>query len=361
MNPAIAPVREVVESIHYRPSVSIIMPFEPQMHAKAELTQRLTSIANKVEEQIKTNYSDEIAVLVVEKLRTAIKNLNFNNFKKSIAIYISPVFEKVLYLDIPLQEKVIVNGSFKARDLLSAKEVLRRYLVLVVTGTSSKVYLGNSSSLIKVKANVPDHISAFENDPPERVGNFSDPAHRKEVLLKKFLHATDDGLKLLLHAYPLPVFVIGSKKVIGYFNALTKNEKNIAGYIHGSYEDATETQINELLIPYLNDWPRVKTNDLFRQIENAKDAEKLASGIRNVWKQAVQHKGRLLILEKSFTGPSQQITSEPVIYMPKVRYTRYSNIKDAVDEIIERVLESGGDVEFVDDGSLNDHQHICLI
>ena len=36
-------------------------------------------------------------------------------------------------------------------------------------------------------------------------------------------------------------------------------------------------------------------------------------------------------------------------------------IKDAVDDIIEKVLASGGDVEFVDEGILKDYNKIALI
>ena len=36
-------------------------------------------------------------------------------------------------------------------------------------------------------------------------------------------------------------------------------------------------------------------------------------------------------------------------------------IKDAVDDIIEKVIESGGDVEFVDEGILTDYQKIVLL
>jgi hypothetical protein len=362
MNPAIAPpVRQVLESVSYRPSVSIVMPFEPKMNAKADLAYRLKLAVDKVEREIRAGYDDELAILVLQKLRSIIKNLNFNTFKKSIAIFVSPVFEKVIYLDIVLQENIIVNGSFSIKDILSAKEELHKYLLLIVSGKSSKVYLGNSSTFIKVKSNVPDHIAAFRHDIHEKVANFADSDQRKETLLKKFLHATDEGLKLLLQAYPLPVFILAPKKVIGYFKSLTKHEKNIVGYIHGNYEESSEAQIKEALNPYLINWKSIKLHDLQQQMERAADSGKLASGLRDVWKQATQHKGRLLIIEKKFISPNKEVNNDQVIYMPNSTYTRYSCTRDIIDDIIEKVLENGGDVEFVDEGLLNEHNKICLI
>jgi hypothetical protein len=53
MNPNVTQeIREVLEAVHYRPAVSVILPFEPKMSLKRELTQSLKSAANKVERGI---------------------------------------------------------------------------------------------------------------------------------------------------------------------------------------------------------------------------------------------------------------------------------------------------------------------
>ena len=110
-------VRNVIEATHYRPAISIILPFEPKMNAKSDLAQRLKFAVDKVDREVRQNYHADVADLVIQKLRKIVKGLNLNTFKKSIAIYVSPVFEKVLYLDIPMEEKIVVDDSFKIRDL----------------------------------------------------------------------------------------------------------------------------------------------------------------------------------------------------------------------------------------------------
>jgi hypothetical protein len=104
--PAISPeIRELIEAVHYRPAVSVIMPFEPKMSVKAELTRQLKIATDKIEKELQQNYPDDLADVVIHKLKTIIRNLNFSTYKKSIAIFVSPVFEKVLYLDIPVEGK----------------------------------------------------------------------------------------------------------------------------------------------------------------------------------------------------------------------------------------------------------------
>lgn len=362
MNQVITPeIKEVVQAVHYRPAVSIIMPFEPKMSAKTEITQNLKLAIDKVEREIKQKYPDQLGRLVMHKLKKIIKELNFSTYKKSIAIYVSPVFEKVLYLDIPVEEKIIIDESFEIRDLVYAKKEIHKYLVVVLSAKHCKVYIGNTNTFVKIKSGVPDHTAAFIPDSPERLANFSDPSERKETILKKFLHETDKGLGFLLNTYQLPVFVMGAKKVLGYFKSTSDHEKNIAGYIHGNYEDATEDELKNILKPYVSDWKKLKIKDLLQQIENAAGAGKLSRGIQEVWKQASHKKGRLLIVEKNFMYAAEHGKNEETIYGTSESYNEWSYIKDAVDDVIEKVLEYGGDIEFVDEGLLNDYQHIAMI
>ena len=83
MDPVVTPeIREVMEALHYRPAVSIIMPFEPKMSLKTELTHSLKTAADKVEQELLENYPDEMGMLVMQKLRGIIKGLNINTHKK---------------------------------------------------------------------------------------------------------------------------------------------------------------------------------------------------------------------------------------------------------------------------------------
>ncbi len=356
-----AEINEVLQAIHYRPAVSIILPFEPKMNSREEMERQLKCALKKVEDELKENYPEELSKLVMQKLKSVAGNLNFNTYKKSIAIYVSPLFEKVLYLDIPVEEKIIVNDSFEIRDIVYSKKELHKYLVLTLSGEMSKIYLGNTTHFIKVKFNSADNIAGYRNDVPERVANFSDPSHRKEVMLKKFLRHIDNGLTVLLQSYQLPVFVTGPKKVLGYFKAITKNEKNISEYIHGNYEDATEAELLKLLQPYVKDWKKVKLEDILHQIARAKDTGKLAFGITEVWKEATHKKGQFLAVEKNYMCAAAQGSDEDIIYEKPDPYSNSFYIKDAVDDVIEKVLENGGDVEFVDEGMLKEFNHIALI
>jgi Bacterial archaeo-eukaryotic release factor family 3 len=362
MNTTITPeIKEIISAVHYRPAISIIMPFEPKMGLKTALAYTLKNTADKVEKELEENYPADICVMVMQKLRKLIKGLNFNTYKKSIAIYVSPVFEKILYLDIPLEEKIIIDESFEIRDLVYSKKQLHKYLVLLLSSNESSIYLGNIDSFVRIVSNAPEAAELYKNDLPEKLANFSDPAEVKRIYMEKFLRHVDNSLDIILTAYNLPLFVLGTDRIVGHFKKLTKHATAVIEYVHGNYENDTTEELKKLLQPYIRDWKKVQEKNLLNRLEEAASDHKLSVGIKEVWREAINKKGRLLLVEKNYMCMAQHGDSEEIIYKVTEPFNKFSYIKDAVDDVIEKVLENGGDVEFVDEGILKNHQQIALI
>ncbi len=343
------------------PEISIILPFEPKMSAPSELEQKIKWLLSEVNENLKRNYERTKVNEMMNRLQKIVNQLDYHTHKKSLAIFLSPAVEKVYYLNVPVNEAIVIDEPFELRDVIHRKKELQPFLVLVLSGEWSRIYLGNSSKLTRMVANVPGRIDAFKNDIPERVVNFSDPSHRREVMLKKFLRYTDNGLHLLLKAHPLPLFIMGPEKLLGYFGQITKNKRNIVGYVNGNFINVTEANIREAIRPHVKDWKRVREQDLLNQIEDAANAGKLAVGIHEVLKEANRRKGRLLIIENNYSFISNRRKKSQHIFDYDGEKEDQFFISDTIDTAIEKVLESGGDVEFVEEGALKNYDRIALI
>lgn len=341
----------LIDAANHQPSVSIVVSFYPMMSSKSDIQERLKLAIAKVEKELSEQYTADKSLPVLLKLHRLVEQLNYNTHKKSIAIFASPVIEKVYYLDIPVDERIVVGDSFEIRDLVYSKKQNIQYLVLLLSAERSSMYLGNCSKFLLIKSNHPQNIFAYKNEIPERVANFSDPEKRKEILLDKFLHNMDDGLSIVLNAYHLPVFVIGPERVLGHFKKITKNLEKLVGFIHGNYNEATEPEIRNLLQPYIEDWRKIKQQSILQEIEKAASDHKLSFGIHEVRKQAARKNCRLLVVEKDFmlVDPNTHPTNNAFF------------IKDEVDDVMEKVLQNGGDVEFVDKDVLKEHGRIALI
>jgi hypothetical protein len=353
--------KAVLNAVKYLPAISLIMPFEPKISLKSDLEYRLKMAVGKVEKELMNNYPSEKALPAISRLRELTGKINYNTHKKSIAIFLSPMVEKVFYLDIPVEEKIIIDESFEIRDLVYQKKQDVQYLVLMLSGKRSIMLLVNGSEIKLVKSNAADRGAPDENDAPERVANFSDPERRVEILLDKFLHQMDDALNLMLNVYPLPVFVMGAERVLGHYKKLTKHEQDIAAFIHGNYEDLPGPEIFKIIQPYVSDWKQVKQGYHLHQLEKAIGAKKMAYGIEEVWEAATHKNCRLLLVERNFMYSARQGAEPGIIYKEELSTGYPFYIKDAVDDVIQKVLENGGDVEFVEDDMLKDYGRIALI
>jgi hypothetical protein len=343
------------------PYISVFMPFEAKMAAKAHLQYRLKRAIEIVDKQLSEKYPGYDSVGLLEKLKRMIATLDYSTKNKSIALFVSAESQKISYLDIIVEEKIIVDESFEVRDILLNKQSQQKYLLLVLSNRNVKLFLGVNEKLTRLMKNSIDNIVFMENDAPERVSNFSDPDERKEILTKKYIRHIDQGLSIILKAYPFPLLLACTVKTKGYFMEISNNVERVVEYIPGNYEDATDTELKILVQPFLIDWQRTKEKDLLVRLGRSINMGNCTTGIHDVLKLVNEKKGRLLIVEKSYRykgekREEQDMQTGDVPVTTPVVYT-----KDLVEDAIEKILENGGDVEFVSEGALNEYNHIALI
>jgi hypothetical protein len=339
--------------VHNFPSASIILPFNPKMTAKAEINNALYNAMEQVEAQVRSGYPAEMCDLVMRKLKAVNRNLNFNTHKKSIAIYVSPVFEKVLYLDIAVEEKISVDETFEIRDLVYSKKQLHKYLALVLSPTGYRIYLGNSDSFVRILSNAPAQAFTGETDAERSNGADS-------TIAQHLFQRIDNSLNIIRNAYHLPLFVVGPARLIRDFSRVTRHRASVIDFVLDDHADKSMDTLQELLHPFVTDWQSILEKDLMHQIDAADRQRRLSFGIEDVWHHADRHNGMLLVIEKGYMHAAG-IGSTGKLHLFNEPYRRFSYVKDAVDDAIEKVLENGGDVEFVDKGLLGDFQRIALV
>ena len=336
------PKREAIAMVEYLPAVSIVMPFTPVITLKKNLEYRLKDVMAKVEAMLVTHYTTEKAMPIIIRLKNLFCSLNYNTHKKSIAIFVSPVVEKVFYFDVKMEEKIAIDPAFKISDLVNCKKEDKEYLVLFLNDEFSKMYLNNGLQLKLIKSNrLPDMEDAEVNSE----GNLTD------LVIARFLHQMDQGLSIILKSYPLPVFVVGSEKLLTHFKSITKNDENIAQFIPGSYKESSE-ELCCMTEPLAANWNKLKQQYLLKQFKIARAQNKVRLGMGEAFRAVIQSKGRLLLVERNLM--KQRIVSKTVS-------NEIFFIKDEVDDIIKKVFENGGDVEFIDDGALRSYGSIALI
>lgn len=344
----------LLTSVQSQPGVSVIMPFEPKINSRAAIAHALKIAVDKIQRELRRNFSDEVADNVLYKLHHTIEHLDYNTHKKSLALYVSPAVEKVYYLDIEVHEKILINTSFEIREIIRNKKYAHEFLLLVISAGNEKIYVGNANKLQLILAN---NATQAHRDLPEPVANFTDASTIKETNLKEFLHHVNDTLSQVLKIYPLPVLVMAPQKAMGYFQTII-HQKKISGFVHGNFDTATNSELLSALETQLKDLLHIKENYLLGRLKAAQDNCRLVTGIHDVWLQAKRKHKQLLVVEKDFYCTAFVTEKGETIFSTNGADNNLIT-KDTVDNIIEMVLENGGDVEFIDD--LEIYNRIALI
>ena len=79
------------------PHVSLIIPFRSEMTKQRGLLKVLANSADKAEQDLMREYSNEEASPVMKKLRHLIQKVKCSKNEKTLAIFVSPSSEKIYY------------------------------------------------------------------------------------------------------------------------------------------------------------------------------------------------------------------------------------------------------------------------
>jgi hypothetical protein len=338
------------------------MPFDPKMGMKNKLTFSLSKATDKVVSELRDQYAGELSLLVIQKLKAIIKSLDFNTYKKSLAIFVSPVFEKVYYLNIDVEEKIIVNESFQIRDIVYSKKQSQKFHILLLSEGESRIFLSDTNSSVKM---IPEDCMAqntCENDPSEQAGYLPGTTTEKDVIIEKFLHHVDHLLDKILKSDSLPVFVMGTEKIVEQFKNVTIHNEAFVEYVYGDFKECSLYEdLKRFLNPHLANWQEIKQKNLLHQLREAASKDRLSFGIEDVLREVINPKGRLLLMENKYLFDSGLWNAGMSNDRVAGTYNKFSCIKNPIDEMIEKVLENGGDVEFVNNDLLKDYRQIALI
>lgn len=318
------------------PSVSIILPFNPKMTAKSVISDALGNVVQKISSELNGKYSGILVELVLEKLHAALSGLNYSTHKNSIAVYISPVFEKVLYLDIPVEEKVAVSDSFDIRDIVYHKAKTRQALLLAISSGNNTVFSVDGSALTCIVTH---------------------PVAKADVCER--VRRIDQTLDILLPAYHGPLFIAGPHELCLEFRRHTRHSGDVLEYLTTISDPVDTKELSDLLTPIVGNMEQLRKKKIANYLAQAEHEARLMKGIDNIHKAGHCTQGSLLLVETGYVDMNGEL-GEP----GKAAHHNlncYSYINNPVDDLIEKALLNGGDVEFVEPGTLPGNEHIALI
>ena len=344
------------------PAISLLLPTHPA-YPKFKIDRgHLQELVVEAERQVKARFSPYLSDKMMGKLSAIINDINYTQLSKGLAIYVSPHHAKVIHLPFEVTEKVVVDESFEVRDLIYAAQLNNEYLLAMITKNGVRTMFGFGENIIPVHyKDMPEGINDVINSHSLPGWDYLDTEAYDEKNIHNFLRFTDDVLEKELKGNGMKMIVIGDRKLLGYFKAQTKSADKIIGYVEGNYEHASNADLKRLIKPLFDLEQRKAEVKALTILNGAVNTGHFESGITAVWRAVEEGRGRMLLVEKDYRQVARFGDDGMSILLNHDILPSHYHLSDAVDDLIEKVMLMGGEIKFVQNGSLTDHQRIALI
>ncbi|MFC6881277.1 MULTISPECIES: hypothetical protein [Actinomadura] len=347
------------------PAVSVLMPTHRRGPENRQDPIRLRNLLAEVRRRLSADarVPPDAAEQIVRGLEDAAGELDPRHAADGLVLFAAPGGERHAFaIDQPVDERVIVDTGFATRDLVAAYTRARRYWLLSLSDQCDRLWDGEGEELAEVTAaGFPVRPGAAEDEGyggrlSPRAGQTADEARRRR------LRDTLAALDRVLARDRRPVVVAGVTRHQAYFDEMAGPHVTVAGRIDGSHEGAAPSTLVERARPVLHAYEDLREVAVLAELEAARSLQRYAGGLCEVLGLAEEGRGEHLVVERGYYAAAVRTVEEFVPVEGRPGALRGADVvDDVVDHVIETVLEYGGEVTFVSDGFLVDHDRIALV
>ena len=352
------------------PCVSVIIPSHKIAPDKAVDKLEVKKMLNKAKKLVFDSYgSKNGGEEITNKLFNLAENIDYLHNDFGLGFFVSPNISRLVKFPFHVNEKVIVGNNFQIRDMIYLAETMMNYYVLSINEKEIKFYEGNGENLKLVNdKDFPMHfVDDYEYTHASLGSSYGyslkstekDKSIVREQRLSAYYKIADGKIsKYLINQTPL--ILAGSSKDLGYFKKVSANYKCVVGKVNGNYIYENNQKIGQLTFEKIKEYLKTEQDKLIKRLEDAIGKKLAVFGIVNVWKASKEGKGLILLVEKDYeiSGFVTEDDSDIFLHPPK---KSHQIIEDAVDDVMETVLEKNGKVIIVENGKLSKFEGIALL
>lgn len=227
------------------------------------------------------------------------------------------------------------------------------YYILSLGRKSNKLFEGFRDTLIEIEN------GGFPLDPTANPSYPAEPTERQK-LLREFYKKIDQFFAIFYNQDPLGLVLVGEKMNQSLFRSVSAHNKDIFGALEGNYEATSVHDLGQIIWPIVRESLSGNRERALRELDKAVSSQKVISGLDQVWSSVNSVKGSTLLVEENYRMKGSIVkTDQSWMILEQVDIREVFD--DVVDRVIEKILETGGNVIFLDSGSLAAHKKIALI
>ncbi|MFC4906755.1 hypothetical protein [Actinomadura gamaensis] len=348
------------------PAVSVLMPTHRTTPENKQDPIRLRNLLAEVRRRLRDDpqVPSQEAEALYERLERAAGDVDLAYAADGLVLFAAPGGEVHTFtIDQTVDERVILDTTFATRDLVAAYTRRTRYWLLVLSDKEIRLWDGRGESLTQVERdgfpmapNPLDEEGVGRASP--RGARHGDRPHR--LFIRKAVEALE---KINAHDRR-PVIIAGVTRHQAFFDEEAGGKLTVAGRIDGAYHQATAPVLMDLARPVLHAYEDLREVAVLTELEAARGLNRYAAGISQVLPLVEEGRGEHLVVERCYHVPGlrgRNGTVDPLDDTSPGRVVGEGVVDDVVDNLIEAQLNYGGEVTFVSDGFLIDHDRIALV
>ncbi len=352
--------------------ISIILPTH-RVSADRKIDKfQMEKAMELVRQALKVKYKAEEYGPLLKKLEVLAHTIDYNHNLEGLGLYVSENVELLVKFPFQVQEKIVVGDNFEIRDLVLYTQLTRPYLALMVSEKQIRLLSSNGAAPKEITGedfpmgydetylyNTPSRGSSQPFNAQMRSFEH-DKSKIEEIRCKNFFRAADENLsKFMIHDTPL--VVMGAEKVLSWYEDVTSFHNHIVDRIHGNYEHTSIAEISAMMASAMEAKVKRNVESLIAEFRERVGEGRGVSGIQEVWTVASEGRGWKLVVEKQYKIPGFLKEGNDIFLLLAPDKSPHTTLADAVDDVMERVLENGGNVYFADKDQLAEFGRIVLI
>jgi hypothetical protein len=340
------------------PSVSILAPTHRTAPSNKQDPIKVKNLVRKAINRLHGEFKKREVAAVVKNLQELVRNVDWQHTLDGLALFASKDQSLAVSLPFRVKPRAMIDETFATRDLVYAFNRAPPYRVLVLSHTT-RLYEAWTTVLDEHTAK-PFPMAHRGPGLSKRPGVYGiNPSAKRDEAYRTFFRSIDAAVDALQRVNPLPLVVAGVERNLAFYREVTRQAGAIVGMLAGNHDKTSPTALGKLVWPVFESGATVRRTEALVELDRAVGVHRHASGIDQVWRAAAGGKCRTLLVEKEFKYPAD-LSPEGDRLLPHTGRGPGA-LDDAVDEVIERVMETGGEVFFYAPGDLDVHQRIAAV
>jgi Bacterial archaeo-eukaryotic release factor family 3 len=347
-----------LRQIRGQPAISILLPTHRTAPDNQQDPILLKNLFTEAQTRLLETHAKRDVQPLLDRLEAEVNAVDHAHNLEGLAVFATHEYASTHKLPYAPEARVVIEETLSTRDVYRAMSSAGRYRVLVLGEKASRLYEGVRDELqeLRVKPFPLEHggpggASALPGDP--RV-NRSEYRDRHEAA---FFREVAQALEDIAKNDPLPVVIVGIDRNLAFFKDSNRFNGEVLTTLEGAHENSSAHELGQFVWQHVKSHWHERRHDWLERLDAAIGQERGVAGLLACWRAALEGRGDTLVVEETYHQPGT-INAEAV---GGAHFESGGHADDLVDQLVEHVIDLGGQIVFVDDGVLEQHGRVGLI